>query len=62
MCEYCEKGKRIEQRKNDNIYFEIWCKHLRVVGKVFCFPFARDVIINYCPKCGRKIGENKDGN
>ena len=58
MCEYCKKEKRIEERENDNIYFQIWYKHLRVIGKVFGFSLARDVIINYCPMCGRKLGEN----
>ena len=51
MCEYCEKEKRIEERENDNIHFEMYGKHLRVLGKVLNIPLGRDVIINYCPMC-----------
>lgn len=57
MCEYCEKEKHIEEREKDNIYFKIWGKHLQVIGKVFNIPLGRDVIINFCPMCGRKLGE-----
>ena len=57
MCEYCERGKRIEETKNDNIYFEIYGKHLRVIGRVLSIPFGRDVLIEYCLKCGRKLGD-----
>lgn len=55
MCEYCEKGKKIEENKDDNTYFTIWGKHLQVTGKLFSYYFGRDVIINYCPMCGRKL-------
>ena len=57
MCKYCEKGKRIEETKNDNIYFEIYGKHLRVIGRVLSIPFGRDIIIEYCPMCGRRLGK-----
>lgn len=57
MCKYCEKEKRIEEQKNDNIYFKIYGKHLQVIGKVYSLSIGRDVIINYCPMCGRKLGE-----
>ena len=57
MCKYCEKGKRIEEVENDNIYFEIYGKHLRVAGKVLNILLGRDVIIEYCPMCGRRLGE-----
>ena len=59
MCEYCEKGKRFAESKNDNIYFEICGKHLRVLGTVFRIFLGRDVLINYCPMCGRELGGNK---
>lgn len=55
MCEYCEKEKSIEERENDNIHFEIYGKHLRVLGKVLSIPLGRDVIINYCPMCRKKV-------
>lgn len=55
MCEYCEKEKHIEERGNDNIHFEIYGKHLRVIGKVLNIPLGRDVIINYCPMCRKKV-------
>ena len=55
MCEYCKSRKRIEENKNDNIYFYIWGKHLQVVGKLFGTPFGRDILIEYCPFCGKKI-------
>ena len=57
MCEYCEKEKHIEEREKDNIYFKIWGKHLQVIRKVFNIRLGRDVIINFCPMCGRKVGE-----
>lgn len=57
MCKYCEKEKHIEEIKNDNIYFKIYGKHLQVVGALFNKLFGRDVIINYCPMCGKKLGE-----
>ena len=56
MCEYCEKGKRIEEAENDNIYFHIYGKHLRVTGRVLSIPLGRDVIINYCPMCRKEAG------
>jgi hypothetical protein len=55
MCEYCEKGKRIEENKNDKTYFTICGKHLQVTGKLFSYYFGRDVIINYCPMCRKKV-------
>lgn len=45
MCKYCEKGKRIKKTKNDNIYFEIYGKHLRVIGRLLSVHFGRDVLI-----------------
>lgn len=57
MCKYCEKGKKIEEVENDNIYFYIFGKHLRVIGRVLNIPLGRDVIIKYCPMCGRRLGE-----
>lgn len=57
MCEYCEKGKHIEERADDNIYFRIWGKHLQVTGRVLGIPLGRDIIIEYCPMCGRRLGE-----
>lgn len=57
MCEYCEKEKHIEEIIDDNIYLEIYGKHLRIIGKIFSVNFGRDMLINYCPMCGRKLGE-----
>lgn len=57
MCEFCEKGKKIEKVENDNIYFHIYGKHLRVTGRVLSIPLGRDVIIEYCPMCGRRLGD-----
>lgn len=55
MCEYCEKEKRIEELHTDNIYLEIYGKHLRLNGKVMGIRFGRDFMTNYCPMCGRKL-------
>ena len=55
MCEYCEKEKRIEENENDNIYFEIYGRFLRVMGKAISIPIGRQVKINYCPMCRKKI-------
>ena len=57
MCEYCEKEKKLEQVQNDNMYFWIYGKHLILKGKIFSYNFGRHIIIDYCPKCGRKLGE-----
>lgn len=57
MCKYCEKGKYIEERANDNVFCEIYGKHLRLIGRIFNIPLSRDIIISYCPICGRKLGE-----
>ena len=57
MCKFCEKGKKIEEVENDNIYFEIYGKHLRVIGKVLNIPIGRDIIIEYCQCVGRRLGE-----
>ena len=54
MCEFCEKGKKIEEVENDNIYFHIYGKHLRVTGRVLSIPLGRDVIIEYCPMCRKE--------
>ena len=56
MCEYCEKEKHIEELNSDNIYLEIYGKHLRIIGKIYSINFGRDMLINYCPMCGRKLG------
>ena len=59
MCEYCEKEKKIEENEDDNIHLSIIGKHLRLLGKLPMIStyFGRDVLINYCPICGRKLGE-----
>ena len=57
MCKYCEEQKRLEERENDNIHFEIYGRHLRVIGKLPMIStyFGRDVLINYCPMCRQKV-------
>ena len=55
MCKYCEKEKKLEEVENDNIYFEIWGKHLQVTGKVLGIPLGRDIIIEYCPMCRKEV-------
>lgn len=60
MCEYCEKGKRIEENDNDNIYLEIYGRFLKVSGKVIHIPIERIRKINYCPICGRKLGGSNE--
>lgn len=56
MCEYCEKGKKFAESKNDKIHFEIYGKHLRFSGYIFHIFVGRDVLINYCPMCRKKVG------
>lgn len=54
------KKKKIEENENDNIYFSIIGEHLMLLGtlpKITSRYFGRDVLINYCPMCGRKLGE-----
>ena len=55
-CEYCNKGKHIKENIEDKIYLNIYGKHLRLIGKIFNIDFGRDILINYCPMCGRKLG------
>ena len=59
MCKYCEKGKYIEERAGDNIFLEIYGKHLRVIGRVLGIPLGRDIIIEYCPMCRKEAGRVK---
>lgn len=59
MCEYCEKGKRIEEVENDNIYFTIFGRILRVHGRVLSIPLGRTVQINYCPMCRKEVRKMK---
>lgn len=59
MCEYCKEAKHIEENENDNIFLLMYGKHLRITGKIFSINFGRDVLINYCPMCGRELGGNK---
>ena len=56
MCEYCEKGKKIEEVENDNIYFTIFGRFLRVHGRVLSIPLGRTVPIEYCPMCRKEAG------
>ena len=55
MCKYCEDEKKLEERDNDNIYFTIYGRFLRVQGRVLSIPLGRAIKINYCPKCRKKI-------
>ena len=59
MCKYCEKGKYIEERAGDNIFLEIYGKHLRVIGRVLGIPLGRDIIIEYCQMCRKEDGRVK---
>ena len=54
MCKYCEKGKKIEEVENDNIYFTIFGRFLRVHGIVLSIPLGRTVPIEYCPMCRKE--------
>ena len=56
MCKYCEKGKKIEEVENDNIYFTIFGRFLRVHGRVLSIPLGRTVPIEYCPMCRKEAG------
>lgn len=55
MCEYCKEAKHIEELEKDKIFLVIYGKHLRLIGKLFSIDFGRDMMINYCPMCGRKL-------
>ena len=59
MCKYCEKGKKVEEVGNDNIYFTIFGRFLRVHGRVLSIPLGRTVPINYCPMCRKEAGRVK---
>ena len=59
MCKYCEKGKKIEEVENDNIYFTIFGRFLRVHGRVLSIPLGRTVPIEYCPMCRKEAGRVK---
>lgn len=57
MCEYCEKERTIEEQENDNIHLSIYGKHLKILGKVpmMHINFGRDIIINFCPMCRKRV-------
>ena len=61
MCEYCEKGKEI--RNDDNIKSFISKAHFGYSIIVQTNKLYLDVqnigFINYCPMCGRKLGDDK---
>lgn len=58
MCEYCEKGKEI--RNDNNIKSFISKAHFgySIISQIHnnCFNLG---FINYCPMCGRKLGDDK---
>lgn len=56
ICRFCMAGNRIGGLTDDT-HFEIKGKQLTVVGKVLNILFSRDCKINYCPMCGRKLGD-----
>lgn len=58
MCEYCEEEKKIMENENDKIYFYIYGRVLRLCGFILgSIPISRNVVINFCPMCGKKLGE-----
>ena len=57
MCKYCEEEKKIEEREDDNIFFTIYGRFLRVQGKVLSIPLGRTIKINYCLNCRRRLEE-----
>lgn len=58
MCKYCEEEKKIMENENDNIYFYLYGRVLRLCGSLFGnIPIARNVAINYCPMCGKNLME-----
>ena len=54
-CKYCRNEEIIEENENDRIYIQIWHKHLYIRGNLFTVPFGRDILINYCPMCRKKV-------
>ena len=61
MCKYCEEEKKIEEWEDDNIFFTIYGRFLRVQGKVLSIPLGRTIKINYCPNCRRRLEEWRKG-
>ena len=60
-CKYCKNEPEIiEENENDRIYLQVWYKHLYIRGHLFNIPFGRDILINYCPMCGRELADNKE--
>lgn len=55
MCKYCEEEKKLEERENDNIYFTIYGRFLRVQGRVLNIPLGRTIKISFCPKCRKEV-------
>lgn len=59
MCEYCEKGKEI--RKDDNLKSFISKAHFGysiIVQTNELYLNVQNIgFINYCPMCGRKLGD-----
>lgn len=57
MCEYCSNTRfklkkcKLEIEQHINVY-----KNNNCMKKLFYQEF--EVLINYCPKCGRKVSDN----
>ena len=61
MCEYCgRKEKHIEELYEEKDYGEIFQKWFRVNIKSSPRTIQRVFKINYCPMCGRRLGDNNE--
>ena len=60
MCEYCEKGKVICKENNSYLGIELYSGIRKLVAYGLDkknWDISVSCNINYCPMCGRKLGE-----
>lgn len=61
-CKYCQRHRRLTESKGDTIYLEIKGGSLNIKLDVWGYNGRireRKIPINYCPMCGRKLGEKQ---
>ena len=60
MCDYCEKGKRLMIGKTNDKGIAIQFPNILIAYGYNIHGFESNglaVFINYCPMCGRKLGD-----
>ena len=58
MCEYCKNQKNIKETEGGS-YYKIIGTHIEHHEECWdsYYSFTEKININFCPMCGRKLGE-----